>query len=121
VRQAEPFEPRYLLGHTATTLTADGRRWILGTDRGARVRCVPGNGAAVADASAFNAAVRRKLMADGRALLARTKVAGPDGTPRVHLKLVFLNPATTEDDIDALLTDVTAVARELAGQAAAGG
>ncbi|MER5601635.1 NAD(P)/FAD-dependent oxidoreductase [Streptomyces sp. NPDC002265] len=38
VRQAAPFEPRYLLGETATTLVADGPRWILGTDRGARIR-----------------------------------------------------------------------------------
>ncbi|MFE3328130.1 NAD(P)/FAD-dependent oxidoreductase [Streptomyces sp. NPDC059176] len=37
VRQAAPFEPRYLLGHTATTLEADGTRWILGTDHGARI------------------------------------------------------------------------------------
>lgn len=53
-------------------------------------------------------------MADGRALLARTKVPGPDGEPQVHLKLVFLNPTTTEDDIDGLLADIAAVARELA-------
>ncbi|MEU8472970.1 NAD(P)/FAD-dependent oxidoreductase [Streptomyces sp. NPDC029006] len=38
VRQAAPFKPRYLLGHTATTLAADGPRWILGTDHGARIR-----------------------------------------------------------------------------------
>ncbi|MFD6889450.1 pyridoxal phosphate-dependent decarboxylase family protein [Streptomyces sp. NPDC059957] len=83
-------------------------------------RCTPVDGTPVADESAWNAAVRRKLMTDGRALLARTKIAGPDGTPQVHLKLVFLNPTTTEDDIDALLTDVTAAARELSGQVAAG-
>ncbi|MGW1900329.1 pyridoxal phosphate-dependent decarboxylase family protein [Streptomyces hirsutus] len=68
----------------------------------------------VADESAWNAAVRRTLMARGRALVARTKVAGPDGEPRVHLKLVFLNPATTEAEIDELLADIAAVARELA-------
>ncbi|MEU6705581.1 pyridoxal phosphate-dependent decarboxylase family protein [Streptomyces wuyuanensis] len=82
-------------------------------------RCRPPAGAApAADASAWNsawnAAVRRKLMADGRALLARTKAPGPDGEPQVHLKLVFLNPATTEEDIDDLLADIAAVARELA-------
>ncbi|MFF8655107.1 pyridoxal phosphate-dependent decarboxylase family protein [Streptomyces huasconensis] len=81
-------------------------------------RCVPEEGTSVADENAWNAAVRRKLMADGRALLARTKITGPDGTPSVHLKLVFLNPTTTEDDIDTLLTDVTAAARETAGQGA---
>ncbi|MFD7879651.1 NAD(P)/FAD-dependent oxidoreductase [Streptomyces sp. NPDC059766] len=45
VRQAAPFEPRYLLGETATTLVADGPRWILGTDRGARVRARARRGA----------------------------------------------------------------------------
>ncbi|MET9835257.1 NAD(P)/FAD-dependent oxidoreductase [Streptomyces sp. NPDC006385] len=37
VRQAAPFEPRYLLGQTATTLTRTGPRWTLRTDRGTRV------------------------------------------------------------------------------------
>lgn len=83
-------------------------------------RCAPAEGSLVDDESAWNAAVRRRLMTDGRALLARTKIAGPDGTPRVHLKLVFLNPTTTEDDIDALLADVTAAARGLVREAAAG-
>lgn len=82
-------------------------------------RCAPTDGTPVDDESAWNAAVRRRLMTDGRALLARTKIAGPDGTPRVHLKLVFLNPTTTEDDIDALLADVSAAARGLAREAAA--
>ncbi|MFE2581855.1 pyridoxal phosphate-dependent decarboxylase family protein [Streptomyces sp. NPDC059378] len=80
--------------------------------------CAVDDGTPAADESALNAAVRRGLMADGRALLARTNVAGPDGTPRVRLKLVFLNPTTTEDDIDALLGDVSAMARELAGRPA---
>ncbi|MEU8760432.1 pyridoxal-dependent decarboxylase [Streptomyces sp. NPDC048659] len=83
-------------------------------------RCASGDGTAEADESALNAAVRRRLMTDGKALLARTKIAGPDGTPRVHLKLVFLNPTTTEDDIDALLADVSAAARGLAEEAATG-
>ena len=37
LRQAEPFGPRYLLGHTATTLTPDGPRWVVGTDLGAEI------------------------------------------------------------------------------------
>lgn len=77
-------------------------------------RCRATDAAPVADESAWNAAVRRKLMAEGRALLARTKISGPDGSPQVHLKLVFLNPATTNEEIDGLLTDITAAARELA-------
>jgi len=75
-------------------------------------RCGTTDGAGVEDA--LNSAVRRKLMRDGRALVARTKLTGPDGTPRVHLKLVFLNPATTVEQIDDLVTDIEAAARELA-------
>ncbi|MEU2063708.1 NAD(P)/FAD-dependent oxidoreductase [Streptomyces sp. NPDC013455] len=37
VAQAEPFGPRYLLGHTATTLTPRGTGWTIGTDRGRQV------------------------------------------------------------------------------------
>ncbi|MDO0914717.1 pyridoxal-dependent decarboxylase [Streptomyces sp. DT2A-34] len=65
------------------------------------------------DESAWNAAVRRHLMAEGRALLARTKVRRPDGELQVHLKLVFLNPATTTAEIDALLDDVVTAATEV--------
>ncbi|GAA0670624.1 aminotransferase class V-fold PLP-dependent enzyme [Streptomyces thermocarboxydovorans] len=76
-------------------------------------RCSP-PAEGVPDPNAWNAAVRRTLLTRGRALLARTKVTGTDGEPRVHLKLVFLNPGTTEADVDELLADVAAVARELA-------
>ena len=77
-------------------------------------RCQSTDDTPVADEDAWNSAIRRKLMTDGRALLARTKITSPDGTPQVHLKLVFLNPMTTNDEIDELLTDITAAARELA-------
>ncbi|MFF9086520.1 pyridoxal phosphate-dependent decarboxylase family protein [Streptomyces sp. NPDC014991] len=70
-------------------------------------------GSAVEDESAWNAAVRRHLMAEGKALLARTKVRRQDGQAQVHLKLVFLNPATTTEEIDALLDDVVAAAAEV--------
>ena len=36
--QAGPFDPGYLLGHTASTLSHDGQRWIVETDPGATVR-----------------------------------------------------------------------------------
>jgi L-2,4-diaminobutyrate decarboxylase len=78
-------------------------------------RCRSTEATPVEDENAWNSAIRRKLMTDGRALLARTKIIGPDGTPQVHLKLVFLNPKTTKEEIDELLTDITAAARELAG------
>ncbi|MEU3059498.1 pyridoxal phosphate-dependent decarboxylase family protein [Streptomyces subrutilus] len=77
-------------------------------------RCRPSAADPVTDESAWNAAVRRKLLAEGRALLARTKITGLDGVPQVHLKLVFLNPTTTEAEIDELLADITAAAREVA-------
>ncbi|MFD3586380.1 pyridoxal phosphate-dependent decarboxylase family protein [Streptomyces sp. NPDC058683] len=77
-------------------------------------RCRASDTTPVADENAWNAAVRRKLMTQGRALLARTKITGPDGTPQVHLKLVFLNPTTAREEIDALITDIAAAARELA-------
>ncbi|MCF3172866.1 pyridoxal-dependent decarboxylase [Streptomyces sioyaensis] len=67
----------------------------------------------IEDEGAWNAAIRRRLMAEGRALLARTKVRRQDGETRVHLKLVFLNPATTPEEIDALLDDVVAAAAEV--------
>ncbi|MFE5732805.1 hypothetical protein ACFQ7A_18100 [Streptomyces sp. NPDC056528] len=51
-------------------------------------------------------------MTNGRALLARTKLTAPDGTPQVHLKLVFLNPTTEQHEIDALLTDITTTAQQ---------
>ncbi|MBW0018508.1 MAG: aspartate aminotransferase family protein [Mycobacterium sp.] len=81
-------------------------------------RCRSTDAAAVEDEDAWNSAIRRKLMTDGRALLARTKITGPDGTPQVHLKLVFLNPTTTTNDIDELLTDIATAARELAATSA---
>ncbi|WP_280695418.1 NAD(P)/FAD-dependent oxidoreductase [Kitasatospora sp. GP82] len=37
LEQAAPFDPRYLLGQTATTLTPDGAGWTIGTDNGSRV------------------------------------------------------------------------------------
>ncbi|MGB9307768.1 MAG: pyridoxal-dependent decarboxylase, partial [Mycobacterium sp.] len=77
-------------------------------------RCRSTDAAPVEDEDAWNSAIRRKLMTDGTALLARTKITGPDGIARVHLKLVFLNPTTTNEEIDKLLTDIAAVARELA-------
>lgn len=65
-----------------------------------------------ADADRVNAALRRRLLAEGRAVVGRTDVAdtahAPSGSRRVRLKLTFLNPATTPSDIDALLEAVVA-------------
>jgi len=45
VSQIAPFEPTYLMGHTATTLTKDRTCWSVGTDRGASVSVAAGIGA----------------------------------------------------------------------------
>lgn len=58
VRQAAPFEPRYLLGQTATTLTRTGSGWTLQTDRGTRVHA-----GAVLIAAGLGRFVPRKLPA----------------------------------------------------------
>jgi len=79
-------------------------------------RCRGTDAAPGGDEDAWHSAIRRKLMTDGRALLARTKITGPDGTPQVRLKLVFLNPMTTVAEIGEVLTDIATAARELAGK-----
>jgi L-2,4-diaminobutyrate decarboxylase len=60
----------------------------------------------------INAAIRARLLAEGRAVLGRTAVRG-----RTHLKLTLLNPAATEADVAAL---VDLVARTGADLEAAG-
>ncbi|MEU1407866.1 pyridoxal-dependent decarboxylase [Streptomyces sp. NPDC005728] len=69
-------------------------------------RYLPGTG----DADAFNGRLRQRLMGEGRALLARTRVRRADGTAPVFLKLMLLNPATTPAQLDAVIDDVLAVA-----------
>lgn len=53
-----------------------------------------------------NAALRRRLIAEGSAVIGRTDIGGS-----VALKLTLLNPATTPADIDALLDLVAAAGR----------
>ncbi len=75
-------------------------------------RYLPAGQATVsAETDAFNAALRRRLMADGRALLARTRFPRPDGQSPVYLKLMLLNPSTSAKQIDAVIDDVLATAR----------
>src|SRR5690606_6618230 len=63
---------------------------------------------------AVNAALRRRLLRGGTALIGRTDLAGAhdDGTGTVRLKLTLLNPQATTTDIDELLAAIAA-----AGQA----
>ncbi|MFE0462152.1 pyridoxal phosphate-dependent decarboxylase family protein [Kitasatospora sp. NPDC058965] len=69
-----------------------------------------------ARADRFNAELRRRLLADGRAVLGRTELPAPaPGVTGglVRLKLTLLNPHTTEADLAGLLAAVVATAREL--------
>ncbi|MFD0420799.1 pyridoxal phosphate-dependent decarboxylase family protein [Streptomyces parvus] len=47
--------------------------------------------------------VRRKLLADGRAVLGRARAQDEDGNDRLWLKATLLNPQTTPADLAALL------------------
>ena len=64
------------------------------------------------DPDRVNAALRRRLLAEGAAVIGRTDLPGPDGKPRgpgsLRLKLTLLNPQTTPDDLDGLLDLVAA-------------
>ncbi|MFC4029969.1 pyridoxal phosphate-dependent decarboxylase family protein [Streptomyces polygonati] len=71
------------------------------------------------DVDAFNGALRRRLMADGTALLARTRVAQPDGARPVFLKLMMLNPGTAPEAVDQVLDAIVSTARALDAEAAA--
>ncbi|MBA8954781.1 pyridoxal phosphate-dependent decarboxylase family protein [Actinomadura namibiensis] len=49
------------------------------------------------------AGIRRELLAEGRAVLGRARVADGDGRRRLWLKVTLLHPRTTAADLDALL------------------
>ncbi|MEV7090913.1 pyridoxal-dependent decarboxylase [Streptomyces sp. NPDC093085] len=72
---------------------------------------------AAARSDLINAALRRRLLREGRAVVGRTELPGT-GPGRVRLKLTLLNPHATPDDVDRLLTAVvTAGQAEEADQA----
>lgn len=62
----------------------------------------------------INAAIRRRLLETGEALVGRTRVEGPDGAPRVCLKFTFLNPRTRHEDVEALVDAVVRAGRACA-------
>ncbi|GDY28845.1 pyridoxal phosphate-dependent decarboxylase family protein [Gandjariella thermophila] len=74
-------------------------------------------------ADEVNAALRRRLLRSGQALVGRTAVrpAGPGSAERTCLKLTLLNPNTTPRDLDDLLAAVVdaGVATEAATKGAA--
>ncbi|MEE1942393.1 pyridoxal-dependent decarboxylase [Streptomyces sp. TRM 70361] len=55
----------------------------------------------------LNAALRRRLLREGRAVVGRTELPG-EGPGRVRLKLTLLNPHTTVTDVERLLHTVAA-------------
>jgi L-2,4-diaminobutyrate decarboxylase len=59
----------------------------------------------------INASLRRRLLAEGRAVVGRTELPG-HGPGRVRLKLTLLNPHSTPDDIDAVLGAVAAAGQD---------
>jgi L-2,4-diaminobutyrate decarboxylase len=64
--------------------------------------------------SMLNAALRRRLLHSGRALVGRTEVLldGPAAPPSVCLKLTLLNPTARPQDIDTLLEAVLAAGHD---------
>ncbi len=58
------------------------------------------------------AEIRRRLLADGRAVLGRADLPGPDGSWRRWLKLTFLHPHATAADYHPLLDLVAELACE---------
>ncbi|WP_369354847.1 aspartate aminotransferase family protein [Streptomyces sp. cg2] len=58
----------------------------------------------------INAALRRRLLREGRAVVGRTELPG-GGPGRVRLKLTLLNPHTTTDAVQRLLDAVVAAGR----------
>lgn len=73
-------------------------------------RCRVGGGPA---GDRLHAAVRRRLLRDGTAVLGRATLPDPAGVPRVHLKLTLLNPHTTAAALDGVLDAVLATADAL--------
>ncbi|MFJ4920317.1 pyridoxal phosphate-dependent decarboxylase family protein [Streptomyces sp. NPDC088725] len=63
-----------------------------------------------ARADGINAALRRRLLREGRAVVGRTELPG-DGPGRVRLKLTLLNPHTTSAEVERLLLAVVAAGR----------
>ncbi|WP_018634761.1 pyridoxal phosphate-dependent decarboxylase family protein [Parafrankia elaeagni] len=61
----------------------------------------------------LNAAIRTRLLEEGRAVVGRT-TAGPHGA--VHLKLTLLNPNATDADVSALLALVAETGDQLAAE-----
>ncbi|MFI9272794.1 pyridoxal phosphate-dependent decarboxylase family protein [Kitasatospora sp. NPDC052896] len=81
-------------------------------------RVLPWDPARRADPAAvdrLNAELRRRLLAEGRAVLGRTELPGR-GPGLLRLKLTLLNPHTTEAELARLLDDAVRAGRECEGR-----
>lgn len=80
-------------------------------------RYLPSSALSDAATDALNSRIKTELLLTGQAIIGQTKIAG-----RAFLKFTLLNPMTEVAEIDALLDDIVALGRRLAGeqQAAAG-
>ncbi|GAB3948867.1 pyridoxal phosphate-dependent decarboxylase family protein [Streptomyces sparsus] len=108
-----------LARHAASRIAAEPRL-ELGTEpplTAVLFRYLPTGGL---DADAFNGALRRRVMEEGRALIARTHIAGEDGGSRVFLKLMLLNPETTTVQLDAVIDELLTTAAAQEAEALAG-
>lgn len=74
-------------------------------------RYLPHDGMDDGTVSRLNAAVRRELLRDGRAVVARTEVDGV-----TSLKFTLLNPTATLDDVAAMLDAIRDCGATVAGQ-----
>lgn len=70
------------------------------------------------DLDEFNSTLRRRLMQNGRAMLARVVLPRPGGGKAVWLKLMLLNPATEPGQLDQVIDDVLAAGALLEAAAA---
>ncbi len=72
------------------------------------------------DLDTVNGELRRRLIADGKALIGRTQVRVPgEDEPQTCLKLTLLNPETSESDIDELFDELLRVALEVESEGTA--
>lgn len=76
-------------------------------------RCCPRAAASRDGASGLDAAVRRRLIEQGRVLLGRVVVPDASGRPCDHLKLILLTPTTTERELDAVIGEIAAAVEEV--------
>lgn len=65
------------------------------------------------DADEFNATLRRQLLADGTAALARSWSTNAEGVTFVYLKLMLLNPMTTAAQLDQVIDVVISTGQRL--------